>query len=122
MGKKVDIILQKINEKLIATNDVEKLGELETKFCEYKELLFILNTKNMQHFIKYENNKIITTPVIDGEKLCDWNINRNIESWNSLSEIKDKYDIFSLMMELIDQHDKKRCHMKQYISVMHLFR
>jgi hypothetical protein len=25
------------------------------------------------------------------------------------------------MMELIDQYDKKRCHQKQYIDVMHLF-
>jgi len=121
MSKKVDIILEKSNEKLKATNDVEKLGELETKFCEYKELQFILNTKNMQYFIKYYNNKIISTKIIDGEKYCDWNLTRDIESWNSFSEIQDKYGKYSLMMELIDQYDKKRCHQKQYIDVMHLF-
>jgi len=118
---KIDIILEKSNEKLKAINDVEKLGELETKFCEYKELQFILNTKNMQYFIKYDNNKIISTKVIDGEKSCDWNLTRDIESWNSFSEIQDKYGKYSLMMELIDQYDKKRHNQKQYIDVMHLF-
>ena len=120
MSKKVDILLQKVNEKLKSTSDVDKLGEIQTRFCDYKELQFILTAEKNQYFIKYENNKIMSTPVINGEKFCNWSNKINNEEWNSLEELKNKYGKYSIMMELLDIYKGKES--KQYVDLMHLLR
>ena len=120
MTHKVDVLVQKVNEKLKSTTDVEKLGEIQTRFCEYKELQFILTATKNLFFIKYENNKIISTPVINGEKFCDWSNKIDIEEWNSLEDLKNKYGKYTIMMELLDVYKGKEG--IQYIDLMHLLR
>jgi hypothetical protein len=120
MTQKVDVLVQKVNEKLQSTTEVEKLGEIQTRFCEYKELQFILTATKIIMFIKYENNKIISTPVINGEKFCDWSNKTNVEEWTSLEDLKNKYGKYSIMMELLDVYKGKEG--KQYVDLMHLLR
>jgi len=120
MSKKVDILVQKINEKLYSTTEIEKLGEIQTRFCEYKKLQFVLTATKIKMFIKYTNNKIISTPVIKDEKLCDWYNKTDIEEWNSLEDLKNKYGKYSIMMELLDVYKGKEA--IQYIDLMHLLR
>jgi hypothetical protein len=120
MSKKEDILVQKVNKKLNSITDVDKLGEIQTRFCDYKELQFILTAEKNIYFIKYENNKIMSTPVINGEKFCNWAIKSNIDEWNSLEELKNKYGKYSIMMELLDVYKGKEA--KQYIDLMHLLR
>jgi hypothetical protein len=120
MSSKVDILAEKTKQKLQSINDIDKMGEIQTRFCEYKELQFILTAGQNMMFIKYDNNKIISTPILNREKLCDWSIKTNIEEWNSLSDITNKYGKYSLMMELLDVYKGKE--LKQYIDLMHFFR
>jgi hypothetical protein len=119
MSSKVDILAEKTRQKLYSTNDIDKIGEIQTRFCEYKELQFILTAGQNLFFIKYNNNKIISTPIINSERTCDWK-NREIEEWNSFSDIINKYGKYSLMMELLDVYKGKES--KQYIDLMHFFK
>jgi len=116
----VDVLVQKVREKLTSTTNVEKLGEIQTKFCDYKELQFILSTKKEQIFIKYNNNKIYSTPIINREKFCDWDSkDRIIEEWSSFEDFEKTYGKYSIMMELLDVYKGKE--LKQYVDIMHLF-
>jgi hypothetical protein len=119
MSSKVDILAEKTKQKLQSTNDIDKIGEIQTRFCDYKELQFILTAGQKMMFIKYDNNKIISTPIINREKFCDWE-NCEIEEWNSFLDITNKYGKYSLMMELLDVYKGKES--KQYIDLMHFFK
>jgi hypothetical protein len=119
MTSKIDILAEKTRQKLYSINDIDKIGEIQTRFSDYKELQFILTAGQNMMFIKYDNNKIISTPIINREKFCDWT-HREIEEWNSLSDITNKYGKYSLMMELLDVYKGKES--KQYIDLMHFFK